>query len=391
MATTCGFVKLGARLQFPGKIAVALVLTMITAQFAASQSYTILTTFDHSNGSKGQWPYAGVIVGSGGKLYGTTLYGGSHGQGVVFKLKGTTENVLHSFGGTDGGEPMAGVIDSAGTLYGTTSLGGTFGAGTVFEVTSGGKESVLYSFQGTGDGNEPQSDLVLDSGGNVYGTASLGGASGYGTAFKVASTGALTVLHSFGGGADGQYPYAGVVLDSSGNIYGTTGGDSAKTWGTVFKISPSGTETVLYSFQGGTDGAVPMAPVVLDSSGNLYGTTFYGGAGYGVVYKVGPNGGETVLYTFAGGADGEYPMGRLVLDSANNVYGTTNQGGEYDYGTVFEVSSSGKKTTLHSFKSKKESDGAYPGAGLVGDSKNGFYGTTSKGGAGNGIVFKLVP
>jgi uncharacterized repeat protein (TIGR03803 family) len=134
-----------------------------------------------------------------------------------------------------------------------------------------------------------------------------------------------------------------------------------------------------------------MAPVVLDSSGNLYGTTFYGGAGYGVVYKVGPNGGETVLYTFAGGADGEYPMGRLVLDSANNVYGTTNQGGEYDYGTVFEVSSSGKKTTLHSFKSKKESDGAYPGAGLVGDSKNGFYGTTSKGGAGNGIVFKLVP
>src|ERR1700721_1843606 len=181
MTTTCRFVQPGAALQFPGKILVAIVLTMITAQFAASRSYTVLTTFDPSNTSKGQWPYAGVFVGSGGQLYGTTLYGGSHGQGVVFKLKGTTESVLHSFGGMDGGEPMAGVIDSAGTLYGTTSLGGSFGAGTVFKVTSSGKESVLYSFQGTGDGNEPQSDLVLDSAGNVYGASSLGGASGYGT------------------------------------------------------------------------------------------------------------------------------------------------------------------------------------------------------------------
>jgi uncharacterized repeat protein (TIGR03803 family) len=363
---------------------------MIAAQRSHAQAYTVLYQF---NGTDGQSPYAHVTLDKTANLYGTTLDGGAHRQGVVFKLSGTSETVLHSFApGKSGTNPLRGVnVDSTGNVYGTLSLGGSFGSGAVFKVNTNGQEIVLYSFTGGADGDQPQSDLVLDTAGNIYGTTALGGASGYGTIFKVDIHRKQTVLHSFSGGADGQYPHAGLVQDSAGNLYGTTGGDDAQTFGTVFKIDPTGNETVLYRFTGGTDGALPMGALIRDSAGNLYGTTYYGGAGYGVVFKLDPNGNETVLYKFAGTKDGSHPLSRLALDTAGNLYGTTELGGQFNLGTVFELNGLGSETVLHSFAGRKLSDGAYPEAGVIRDSNGNLYGTTSSGGLRNGIVFKLTP
>ncbi|MGH9208408.1 MAG: choice-of-anchor tandem repeat GloVer-containing protein, partial [Acidimicrobiales bacterium] len=295
---------------------------------------------------------------------------GGPGLGVVFKLTpGGTETVLHSFcmqpNCSDGAYPLAGLIaDSSGNLYGTTEQGGgASGQGVVFKLTPGGNETVLYSictFPGCSGGSRLNAGLIADSSGNLYGTATDGGMSGgcsgtgCGVVFKLSPGGTETVLHSFTGSPiDGANPYAGLIADSSGNLYGTTYGGGASQNGVVFKLTPGGTETVLYSFcslTGCSDGAAPQAGLIADSSGNLYGTTAAGGAsaactvGCGVVFKLTPGGTETVLYSFTGGGDGALPEAGLIADSSGNLYGTTEIGGALNSGTVFKLTGTGFAT-----------------------------------------------
>jgi uncharacterized repeat protein (TIGR03803 family) len=248
------------------------------------------------------------------------------------------ETVLCSFtDGTDGGLPRAGVIwDSAGNLYGTTSAGGTSDRGVLYKVDKTGKETVLHSFTGQADGDYPFTGVIRDPAGNLYGTTSDGGSYNGGQVYKVSANGQKTALYSFTGGADGGYPDAGVIRDPAGNVYGTTDIGGTFNNGVVYKVNMAGQETVLYSFTGGVDGAFASG-VIRDSAGNLYGTTSAGGAsGAGVVFKVDATGHETVLYSFTGGVDGAGPWG-VIRDSKGNLYGTTYSGGTKNSGVVFEV------------------------------------------------------
>jgi uncharacterized repeat protein (TIGR03803 family) len=261
---------------------------------------------------------------------------------VVFKLDTTgNETVLYSFtGSADGGGPTAGLIfDSAGNLYGTGSYGGPSGGGVVFKLDTSGHETVLYSFTGGADGGVPYASVIRDSAGNLYGTTINGGSSAHGVVFKVDTTGHETVLYSFTGGADGGDPFSGVIRDSAGNLVGTTlRGGVAPGLGVVYLVDTKGNETVLYSFKGGADGKAPAAGVIRDpNTGSLYGTTSAGGAfGQGVVYELTADN-ETVLYSFTGGADGGDPIASLIRDSAGDLYGTTTAGGKRGGGVLFKL------------------------------------------------------
>jgi uncharacterized repeat protein (TIGR03803 family) len=208
----------------------------------------------------------------------------------------------------------------------------------VFQVTPALTETVLYSFAGGTDASFPFCALVRTEKGDFYGTTVFGGAFNEGTVFKLDSSGVETVLYSFSGGTDGGLPVAGLVLDQAGNLYGTSSKGGASGNGTVFRIRPSGEEKILYSFQGGTDGSLPSAALILDPKGNLFGTTDLGGAsGYGTVFKISSSGEERILYSFKGGADGASPTAPLVRDASGSLYGTTFAGGTSGFGTVFKV------------------------------------------------------
>ena len=304
---------------------------------------TVLHSFAPDVGD-GAIPWGSLVMDTAGNLYGTTEFGGSSGNGTVFKVDPSgSETVLYSFtnSGGDGALPIGGVvIDMAGNLYGTTEVGGSSGNGTVFKVDSSGSETVLYSFANSGgDGANPVAGLVMDTAGNLYGTTEFGGSSDSGTVFKVDPSGSETVLYSFtNSGGDGAYPFAGLVMDTAGNLYGTTAQGGSSNNGTVFKVDPSGSETVLYSFtNSGGDGQSPEAGLVMDAAGNLYGTAHGGGSfGNGIVFKVDPSGSETVLHGFTG-SDGADPEAGLIMDKAGNLYGTTAFGGTSDNGTVFKL------------------------------------------------------
>jgi uncharacterized repeat protein (TIGR03803 family) len=349
--------------------------------------------YSFTGGTDGKNPWGGVVRDSSGNFYGTTYYGGAGGAGVVYKVDTTGhETVLYSFsGGLDGGYPEGGVIiDSAGNLYGTTEYGGAPYRGVVFKVDTAGNETVLYTFSGETDGNQPLSGLFRDSSGNLYGTTYSGGASGAGVVFKVDTLGNETVLYSFTGGDDGGSPWAGVILDASGNIYGTTAFGGTDNAGVVYKLDTTGHETVLHSFTFGADGGEPLSGVVRDSAGDLFGTTFSGGlGGAGVVYKLNTSGHETKLYSFTGGADGKFPSwAGVIRDSSGNFYGTTANGGTANAGVVFKLDTSGNETVVYSFPGT--ADGGDPYGGVVRDSAGNFYGTTQSGGAsGSGMVYKL--
>lgn len=328
-----------------------------------SGGYTESVLYRFSGGSDGQSPSAGLILDSGGNLYGTTYAGGdANGDGTVFRLApngagGYTESVLYRFGGSpDGANPSAGlVMDSQGHLFGTTVAGGPGNYGTAFELSPNGSggyvESVIYDFSNVGGvGQGPEAPLVIDSAGRLFGTTYGGGASGYGVVFELTPNGSggytESVLHSFASGVDGRYTEAGVTLDASGNLYGTTVfGGQPNDSGTVFKLSPDGsggyTESILLAFAGGTDGAVPVGEVTLDSGGNVFGTTYEGGpSGNGTIFRLSPDGSggyaESQLYAFTGGADGAGPYPGVVIDPAGNLYGTASIGGNASgYGTVF--------------------------------------------------------
>jgi uncharacterized repeat protein (TIGR03803 family) len=367
---------------------------------------TVLYLFAGS--SDGEYPYGGLVRDNAGNLYGTTNSGGGSGCdcGTVFKVDTSgKETVLHTFTGSpDGALPFAGLLrDPAGNLYGTTSRGGASEFGTVFKVDTNDKESVLYSFGGSPDGAFPSSGLVQDNAGSLYGTTDQGGASGAGAVFKLDTAGTETVLHSFAGSPDGSDPYAGLVLDAAGHLYGTTVQGGSSIYGAVFKLDTTGKETVLYSFVAGSDGLESYAGLVRDAAGNLYGTTSSGGNpnvnygyGNGMVFKIDKTGKEKVLYKFGGSPDGADPRAGVVRDNAGNLYGTTSGGGEnqlceYGCGTVFKISASGQETVLHDFCSVSGcTDGAYPYAGLLRDGAGNLYGTTSSGGLyGAGTVFEL--
>jgi uncharacterized repeat protein (TIGR03803 family) len=246
--------------------------------------------------------------------------------------------------------------------------------------------SVLYTFTGGVDGREPYAGLVRDKAGNLYGTTYAGGAFGMGTVFKVAQSGKETVLHNFSGAPDGANPLAGLVRDASGNLYGATLVGGTEGNGAVFKVDKTGKETMLCSFKEGN----PAGSLVLDPAGNLYGTTNVGGLyGFGSVFKVNKTGKETRLYSFVGGHfDGEYPIAGLIRDREGNLYGTTYGGGNYGYGTVFVLAKHGGQTVLHSF-AYNHGDGEFPYAGLVRDARGNLYGTTTGGGFFGGTVFRV--
>ena len=395
---------------------------------------TVLHSFNYYG--DGIFPTAGLIFDAAGNLYGTTGGGGGYGgygQGTVFELTPQgggvwTEQVLHNFGnGTDGQNPSGGLIfDAAGNLYGTTQDGGTHGFGTAFEltpVTGGGWiEAVLHNFNNNGtDGAYPYYvGLIFDAAGNLYGTTQDGGTYGFGTAFELTPvTGGgwmEKVLHSFDfNGTDGAYPYSGLILDATGDIYGTTyGGGSVNCGsygygcGTVFELTPTAgggwTETVLHNFIfSGADGYHPAAGLIFDAAGNLYSTSYAGGtSGLGTVFELTPAAGggwtENVLHNFSntGTDDGAYPNASLIFDAAGNLYGTTEMGGTYSIGTVFELTPAAgggwTQKVLHNFSNAGTHDGVYPNASLIFDAAGNLYGTTTVGGAyDEGTVFELTP
>jgi uncharacterized repeat protein (TIGR03803 family) len=376
-------------------VVVVLVPTILATQSAQAQTYKVLYTF--SGGADGAMPSAGLIRDADGNLYGTTPYGGDYFGGTIFKVGKDGETVLHSFSGADGAYPLGLLRDAAGNLYGANQSGGTYFNGTVFRLDTTGVFTVLYTFpeQADGAGMWPTSNLISDAAGNLYGTTVGGGdynctatPNGCGVVFKLSPAGVMTVLHSFTGGRDGAVPMGGLILDSAGNrLYGTTTQGGAHNLGTVFVLEASGKEAVLYSFKGGADGAVPQGGLIRDSGGNyLYGTTTQGGAyNLGTVFVLEASGKEAVLHSFTGQADGSSPLVGVILDKAGNLYGSTVYGGDLracpdtaGCGVVFKLDSAGIVTVLHRFHFGK--DGGYPVAPVIRDAAGNLYGTTQQGG-----------
>jgi len=323
---------------------------------------TVLHSF---NGTDGSYPFS-VILDASWNLYGATLFGGQSCPGigtcgVVFKLDTSDDlTILHEFaGGTDGSTPEASlVIDAMGNLYGTTLAGGASsgcpdqippGCGIVFKIDKNGDESIL-DFDGV-DGKNPSAGLLLDSDGSLYGTTTAGGAFAssvfdyiccYGSVFKVDNKGKVTVIHSFTGLIpDDGVPYAQLVQDQTGNLYGTTEfhPPGSNIYGTVFKLNKKGGPvTELFNFDY-VDGGYPSAGLTRDNAGNLYGTTLYAteGCACGTVFKLDPAGNMTTLHTFTGKTDGAFPESVLVLDDAGNLYGTTESGGAGGDGVIFRI------------------------------------------------------
>ena len=342
---------------------------------------TILTIANASSVNAGTYS---VIV--------SNSLGSVSSAGAVLTLLNITLTNLYSFtGGPDGANPNALVQDTNGIFYGTTQNGGTNGYGTIFQLTTNGTPATLYAFTGDGDGAYPMAGLVQGADGNLYGTASVGGAGGWGTIFNITSGGTFGALHSFMGVADGSFPYAELMQGVDGSFYGTTlEGGISNGWGTVFKITPDGSVSNLYSFTGGADGGSPEATLVQGVDGSLYGTTSEGGtSSSGTVFKITTNGTFTTLYSFYGSSDGGFPYAGVIQAADGNFYGTTGDDGQLGNGTVFKITTNGILTTLHSFAGG--SDGSFPSAGLIQASDGNLYGTTAYGGTYNdGTVFQIT-
>ena len=424
------------RLQAAGAV---LAFAMVGSQSGQAQTFTVLHAFHSGKGP--QYPSGQLVLDAEGNLYGTAADGGSflcgnYGCGTVFKLTKTGKVAwVYSFKGANGEAPIEGLLrDAAGNLFGVTLYGGIIndtcggvqagGCGLVFELDKAGKkETVLYKFRGTPDGYFPETMLVGDSEGTLYGTTSWGGTAVFGTVFKIGRTDKdkEKILYNFAEQSDGGFPGVGVIRDSAGNLYGTasrggdTGCNSGQGCGNVYKLDSAGRETVLHAFRGGSDGWIPSSSVIGDAAGNLYGTTAYGGNmqvyncdgywGCGVVFKLAPDGGYTVLYAF-NYTDGFGPGGGLVRDAAGNLYGVTYEGGEKGSncngatcGVVFKLDTAGKEIVLHAFTGG--TDGAFPQWGLVMNASGNLYGVTQVGGdfkcgaellvKGCGVVFKITP
>jgi len=377
------------------------VVTSVTlvANFALSSgNYTSLYSFGSFPYGEydGQNPRAGLVQGSDDNFYGTASYGGANVSngcncGTVFRISPSGNYTsLYSFGSSphgeyDGQNPQAGLVQgSDGNFYGTTFDGGPYLDGNIFRISPSGNYTSLYWFGSSpNDGSNPWAGLVQGRDGNFYGTASDGGVSNNGTVFRISPSGSYTSLYWFGSSPnDGSNPWAGLVQGRDSSFYGTASGGGASNNGTVFRISPSGNYTSLYSFGSQpNDGFEPEAGLVQGSDGNFYGTTFDGGRyGNGTVFRITASGSLTSLWSFTGGCDGGNPRAGLVQGSDGNFYGTASLGG-LGGGTVFRITASGSLTTLYYFGS----------SGFVQGSDGNFYGTTASGGTNyDGSVFKLT-
>jgi uncharacterized repeat protein (TIGR03803 family) len=380
---------------------------------ASGQTLTILYQF---SGPDGSTPFAGLVQGIDGNFYGTTVDGGTNGQGTVFKItsQGTLTTLWQFTGGntpTNGIQPRARLVQGVdGNFYGTTYAGGTnsgglgVGCGTVFRMTPAGTLTTLWQFGGgPTNGSNPQAELVLGSDGNFYGTTTDGGtnADGEGTVFTITSEGTLTTIWQFGSTiAGGLHPVSSLVQGGDGNFYGTTTGGGtvsagAAGGGTVFQITPEGTLTTIGDFGTVTvnsGGYIPWTGLVRGADGNFYGTASTGGTNSeaGIVFKIISQGTLSTLWQFGYNPnDGISPYGGLIQGSDGNFYGTTIYGGTNNQGTVFQITPQGTLTTLWQFGSGP-SDGRLPRAGLVQGTDGNFYGTTEAGGTNNdGTVYKL--
>ncbi|MFZ0313469.1 MAG: choice-of-anchor tandem repeat GloVer-containing protein [Candidatus Korobacteraceae bacterium] len=394
-------------------VAVALLSFLSTA--APGQTYKILHSFGGSG--DGSLPNAPMIFDGNGNLYGTTAGGGStycepHGCGIVFELSPSsggnwTETLFDPFSDCPGPEaPLA--IDRLGNIYGICGTN----TSSVFELSRGSNGSSLALINSLGA--PAMGGVVMNSTGTIYGTTLNGGRYSQGSVYSETRITAIRwagiSLYSFSCTDDGCFPYAGVTPDAFGNLYGTTYSGAADGTGAVFKLTPTRggagwMETVLHAFQGsyhgGPDGGNPSAPVIFDSAGNMYGTTYYGGtSANGAVFEMKPNLNgtwtESVLYSFQGGSDGANPNGGLSLDHEGNLYGETLGGGSSNYGVVFKLTrgSGGQWTEsiLHTFTLL--SDGGSPTGGLVLDATGNIYGTTEFGGPNGfyaGVAFVITP
>jgi uncharacterized repeat protein (TIGR03803 family) len=397
----------------------ALIVLLSLAKSTNAQAFKVLHTFTgHSDGGD---PFGGLVSDSSGNFYGTVQTGGANGVGGVFEISAVgKEKVISSFATlADGFGPFGTLVrDADGNLYGTTFFGGDtncggVGCGVVFKINTSNKETVLYTFTGGSDGGAPMGGVILDGSGNLYGTTTIGGDlncnpggnnPGCGLVFKLSPGGTEKVLYTFTG-PDGEVPEASLVMDAAGTLYGTTFGGTTSC-GEVFKLTTAGKFKVLHGFPcGGTDGAEPTSAVILDTVGNIYGTTVAGGGGTdctapgcGTVFKISTNGTERVLYAFSGGSDGWAPNGALLLDSKGNLFGTTEQGGDLacpgkngiGCGVVFTLDPHNAFNVLHAFNGSN--DGSVPTGPLVQDSQGRLYGDASGGGTNNsGTVFRVTP
>lgn len=388
-----------------------LAVACVAAQGARATTFHVIHEFAGGPGD-GRDPWRGALYRDpSGNIFGTTIFGGANDLGTVFKIAPDgSETVLYSFtGGDNGVEPTGVVGDAKGNLYGVVTAP-SFGA--VFEITSGGEYRILHSFKGGRDGMDPDADPILDGAGNLYGTTMHGGdagsdcsngQNGCGTVFKIAADGKYSIVHAFAGGNDGSLPI-GLTLDGSGNLIGATmDGGGKRGHGTIYRLAPDGTETILHTFKHFHEGLAPEEPPTLDASGNLYGTTSAYGEmhphrcayhdGCGTLFKLAPDGGFVVLHAFTGGSDGAHPSSPLILDGAGNLIGATGTGGDahcqpvMGCGTIFRLAPDGTMTILHGGSERKGSPGA-----LIAGANGVLYGAeTSYDGTGTGSIFKLRP
>ena len=394
------------------RIAIGFAALAAFALPAVAATETVLYSFPDS----GTGYPLGTLTFENGSLYGTGAGDQRAGNGQVFKLTNSggswREKTLVTFDGANGALPYTGPVRGpGGVFYGTTWTGDAYNGGNVFALhKSGGKwvEQTIWAFGGTsGDGTQPECDLVRDKSGNLYGTTYGGGAYNLGTVFELSKVNGVwteSLLHSFAGNGDGWEPYAGLLMAGSGTFYGTTryGGNYGN--GTVFRLSQSGGVwklKIIHSFAGGNDGYEPLGTLIRDKNGSLYGTTYAGGApDTGTVFMLTPSGGkwtETILHVFNWqNGDGYHPFAGLRWSPSGSMYGTTSHGGDCGppgTGTVFELTQSSgvwTETILHCFAGN--ADGSYPQGRVILDKNGALYGTTEIGGTDNlGTVWKIIP
>ena len=361
---------------------------------ASPRAAAQLTTVHAFTGSDGANPASALVRGTDGNFYGTAPAGGDNGSGTVFRLTSDGAlTVLHSFSDTDdsgnngdGATPTAALVDGGdGSFYGTTQVGGASGFGTVFRVGQDGSFATLYSF-GSADGNNPIAALVRGTDGNLYGTTLNGGANDAGTVYRVTTSGTLTTLASLAS-VGGDAPSGALAAGDDGNFYGTTRYGGANGLGTVFRVTTGGSLTTIYSF-GADSGTNPTATLVKGTDGNFYGTAPSNGAsGRGTAFRVTPAGDLTVLHAFAPADLASYPAA-VTFGADGNLYGTTNSGGSKNRGAIFRLTTGGTFTNLYTFTGGN--DGGYPQAAPTLGADGNLYGTTSDAGADQaGTVYRL--
>jgi|HubBroStandDraft_5_1064220.scaffolds.fasta_scaffold00539_2 uncharacterized repeat protein (TIGR03803 family) len=362
-------------------VTIAILMLSVGLSSAQAQMYSVLYNFGTSAGDPLNPGTPGVIAqGRDGNLYSTSSNGGSQGLGSVFRITPTGSlTVLYNFDGPHGQAPLGGLtLGTDGSFYGTTWYGGATGNGTIFRITPKGQLTTLYSFTGGNDGFQPYAPPIEGIDGNFYGTAGFGGAGGFGTAYKVTPSGTFTVLHAFDS-TDGSIPIAPLVQDIDGAFYGTTQlGGSNGNGGVVFRISSQGAFTDIVAFTV-ADGANPYSPVIQATDKNFYGTlSGWGAFGWGSIYKLTPQGSLTVLYDFNGNSDGGGPDAGLVQATDGNLYGVAS-GGNFNPGTIYRITSAGNFSVLYDFDG---ASGSSPTVTPLQHTNGLFYGDTTCGGSG---------